>query len=107
VKVKIKENSFVARIAAWKLRSKQVAIVFGNTIHLHNTSSEQFLSNKRWLNHELEHIRQYREHGFIRFIARYLIESIKKGYYNNRFEVAAREAEVLAGSRQIEQSHSS
>jgi hypothetical protein len=95
VNFKIKENSFVARIAAWKMNSKRVAIVFGNTIHLHNTSKEEFLSNKRWVNHELEHVRQYREYGFLRFIVRYLIESVKKGYHNNRFEVAAREAEKL------------
>ena len=90
---KIKENSFIARIAAWKLKAKQVAIVIGNTIHLHNASREEFLNNKRWLNHELEHIRQYRQYGMIWFIIMYLIESAKKGYYNNKFEVAARAAE--------------
>jgi hypothetical protein len=94
---KIKENSFVARIAAWKLKSKRVAIVFGSTIHLHNTSKEDFLSNERWVKHELEHIRQYHQYGFVSFIARYLIESIRKGYHNNRFEVAAREAERELG----------
>jgi hypothetical protein len=89
----IKENSFVAKIAAWKLNAKQVAIVFGHTIHLHNTGKEEFLKNERWLKHELCHIRQYKQHGFIPFIAKYVWESIKKGYYNNRFEVEAREAE--------------
>jgi hypothetical protein len=93
VRFHIKERSFIARIAAWKLNARQVAIVFGNTIHLHNTSSEDFMKNKRWLNHELEHIRQYREYGLIPFIMRYLIESLKKGYHNNKFEIAARAAE--------------
>lgn len=90
----IKENSFIARIAAWKLKSRQVAIVVGSTIYLHNATREEFIANKRWLNHELEHIRQYRRYGLISFICRYLIESMIKGYYNNRFEVEARAAEA-------------
>ncbi|MBC7826843.1 MAG: DUF4157 domain-containing protein [Chitinophagaceae bacterium] len=89
----IKENSFIARIAAWKLRSTQIAIVIGNTIHLHNTSRGEFLSNECWLNHEMEHIRQYRKHGFIPFVVSYLIESLTNGYFNNKYEVAARAAE--------------
>jgi len=89
----IKENSFIAQIAAWKMRSDQVAIVIGKTIHLHNTPRDEFMQNKRWLNHELEHIRQYRELGLFRFIASYLMESMKNGYYNNKYEVAARAAE--------------
>jgi hypothetical protein len=89
----IKENSIIARIAAWKLGSRQVAIVIGKTIHLHNTSREEFMKNKAWLNHELEHIRQYRTYGLVSFIILYLIESLKRGYYNNKYEVEARAVE--------------
>lgn len=89
----VKENSFIARIAAWKLNYKQAAIVIGKTIYLHNTTREEFLANKRWLNHELEHIRQYKQHGFIPFIIKYLIESARNGYYKNKYEVEARDAE--------------
>lgn len=91
----IKENSWIARIAAWKLKSHAVAIVIGSTVHLHNSSKENFLNNQRWLKHELCHIRQYRQHGFAGFIIKYLWESLKKGYYNNRFEVEARQAETM------------
>ncbi|MEO6228848.1 MAG: DUF4157 domain-containing protein [Ferruginibacter sp.] len=91
----IKENSWIAKIAAWKLSSHSVAIVIGSTIHLFNTTKEQFLSNEKWVKHELCHIRQFQQYGFINFIIKYLIESIRKGYYNNKYEVEARQAESL------------
>jgi hypothetical protein len=52
--------------------------------------------------HELEHVRQYREHGFARFLARYLAayargrlrgQSHRDAYLAIPFEVAARAAE--------------
>jgi hypothetical protein len=89
----IKENSWIARIAAWKLKATSVAIVVGRTIHLHNSSAADFLKNERWLKHELCHIRQYQQHGLVGFIVKYLWESLHKGYYNNKFEVEARKAE--------------
>ena len=89
----IKENSWLAWIAAKKLRADSVALVLGKTIHLHNTSKEAFLQNKRWLKHERCHIRQYKEHGFIGFIIKYLVESIRHGYHNNKYEIEARAAE--------------
>ena len=89
----IKENSFIARLAAIKLGSKNVAIVIGNTIHLHNTHRHEFLQDKRWLLHELKHIEQFQRYGFIRFIFLYTWESIRKGYTNNKYEIEARNAE--------------
>ncbi|HZI68710.1 MAG TPA: DUF4157 domain-containing protein [Hanamia sp.] len=90
---KIKEKSMLARLAAWKLKSKNVAITFGNKIHLYNISKEEFLKNEKWVKHELCHVRQFEKYGFFRFIAMYLWESIKVGYYKNKFEAEAREAE--------------
>ena len=89
----IKENSWIAKLAALKLRSKSVAIVIGKTIYLHNTSKQEFLKDERWVKHELCHVRQFKENGYLPFIAKYLLESIRKGYYNNKYEVEAREAE--------------
>mgnify|MGYP003390300833 FL=1 len=91
----IKENSWLAKIAAIKLGSKSVAMVLGKTIHLHNTTKANFLQDERWVKHELCHIKQFKDHGYVGFIIKYLWESIKKGYYNNRFEVEARKAEEL------------
>lgn len=91
--VHIKENSWLAKLAAGKLRSKKVAMVFGRTIHLFNTTKEEFLSNKKWVNHELAHVRQYKRYGILKFLLLYLYESAVKGYYNNRFEAEARRKE--------------
>ena len=90
---RIRENSILARIGAWKLGTSRMAMTIGNTIHLHNTSKQEFLEDQRWVKHELKHVEQYQRYGFIGFIWKYTIESILRGYYNNRFEIEAREAE--------------
>jgi hypothetical protein len=45
----------------------------------------------RLLAHELEHVRQWRQVPL--FPLRYTLESVRRGYWNNRFEVQARAAE--------------
>lgn len=92
--ISIKENSWIAKIAARKLRSDNVAIVIGRTIHLHNVSKDRFLEDKRWVKHELCHIRQFQQHGFVGFIFKYLSESMRKGYFHNKYEAEARYAET-------------
>jgi hypothetical protein len=94
IQVFIKEKSWLAKIAAKKLGSKQVAIVFNKTIHLHNTTKQEFLCDKRWLCHELTHIKQYADNGIVGFIVKYLWESIRHGYHNNKFEKEARVGEA-------------
>lgn len=89
----IKENSWIAKLAARKLRAKKVAIVVGKTIHLCNIPKDEFLNDSRLLKHEMCHVRQYRQHGFFIFIMKYLWQSIVHGYYNNPFEKEARAAE--------------
>ena len=88
----IRENSWIARLAALKLRTQRVAIVLGKTIHLYHTSTEEFLQDRKWVKHELCHIRQFQRYGYMDFVVKYLWESIRHGYYNNRFERAARAA---------------
>ena len=70
-----------------------MAMVVGKTIHLHNSSREDFLRNKRWVRHEIAHVKQYAQLGALRFIFLYLLETFNKGYENNKFEVDAREKE--------------
>ncbi len=91
----IKERSWLAKIAAIKLGTKSVAMVLGKTIHLYNTTEAEFLQDEKWVKHELCHIKQFKEHGYFLFLIKYIWESVRKGYYNNRFEVEARQAEEL------------
>ena len=91
--IRVKEKSLVACIAAKVLRTDKVAIVFGSTIHLWNTGKNEFLDNMRWVKHELVHVEQFKQYGFVRFIFLYLWETIKNGYYKNRFEEEARSKE--------------
>jgi hypothetical protein len=87
---RIIENSPLARVARWVLKSPNVAMVFGKQIHLSGVSTEVFLKDTYWVEHELCHIEQYRSHGTFRFLGLYLLESLRKGYYANKFEVEAR-----------------
>ncbi|GHA66506.1 hypothetical protein [Pontibacter akesuensis] len=87
---KVVERSPFARIARMVLKSKNVAMVLGKTIHLSGVSQQDFLKDEGWLAHELCHIEQFREHGFFRFLWLYLRESMRVGYYNNKYEVEAR-----------------
>lgn len=70
-------------------------MVLGKTIHLYNTGKDDFLKNEKWLKHELCHVQQFKRYGYIIFICMYVWESLRKGYYNNRFEQEARAAEEL------------
>ena len=90
--MKIIEGSPLARIARLVLKSPNVAMVLGKQIHLSGVSREHFLKDQAWVAHELCHIEQFRRYGFFRFLGMYLLESCRKGYYNNRYEVEAREA---------------
>ncbi|GGH76892.1 hypothetical protein GCM10011379_42420 [Filimonas zeae] len=70
-----------------------MAIVFNRTVFLHGVSAEAFLKNTSWLRHEVCHIQQYRKYTFPGFILLYLLQCLRHGYYNNRFEKEARAAE--------------
>lgn len=90
----IRENSWIAKLAAKKLAARRVAIVLGKTIHLCNVKKEEFLKDDKWLKHELCHVRQFKKHRFLPFICKYLWESVKCGYYDNKYEKEARQAEL-------------
>jgi hypothetical protein len=91
--VRIKEQSLRARIGAWKLGTKRVAMVWGYQILLHNTSREEFLANKAWVRHELRHIWQVHQMGAVKFLWRYFVLALKFGYQNHPYERDARHHE--------------
>jgi hypothetical protein len=91
----IKENSWIARLAAKKLKVPRVAITLGKTIHLHNATQQQFLQDTKWVKHELCHVQQFQRYGYFVFIVKYLWENIRNGYYNNKYEIEARNAEII------------
>ena len=98
--VRIKENSWIAKLAAAKLKADKVAMVLGNVIHLHNCSRQELLNDRKWLCHELKHVQQFRQYGIGGFLVRYLAEWIRHGYHQNRFEKEARaneSNEAMAG----------
>lgn len=92
-KVRIRENSWIAKLAARKLGYSQVAVVIGKTVYLHNTPKMRFMANRRWLVHELKHVEQFQEHGFVGFLWKYVVEYVRNGYYQNKYEIEARLAE--------------
>ncbi|MEP6926835.1 MAG: DUF4157 domain-containing protein [Ginsengibacter sp.] len=91
--VNIKENSWIAKLAAKKLKTKNVAIVIGSTIHLYNVTKEQFIKDEKWVRHEVCHLKQFKKHGHLLFVLKYLWESMRHGYHKNKYEEEARKAE--------------
>jgi hypothetical protein len=90
----IRENGWPAKIAARRLHVRQLAIVFNRTVFLHGVTATEFLQNTLWLRHEVCHVKQYRRYTFPGFLMLYLWQSLRHGYYNNRFEKEARAAEA-------------
>jgi hypothetical protein len=83
----------LARLAARKLKKDKMAMVLGKTILLHNTTAAELINDKNWLRHELAHVRQFQQQGYLPFLFNYLVESIRHGYYNNKYEREARASE--------------
>jgi len=92
-KIKIVENSWLAKCGAKSLKTTNVALTIGNTIYLHNATKQDLINNKTWLAHELVHVKQYEQLGVARFLFLYLYECLVNGYYNNKFEIEARAKE--------------
>lgn len=96
IPVRIKENSLVARIAAFNLGASQsgAAIVFCRTIYLYKVSKTELTQNIPYLRHEVMHVLQYEREGFLGFLFKYLWLSIRFGYRQNPFEIEARAAQT-------------
>ena len=74
-------------------------MVIGRTIHLSGVTRTEFLADAEWVAHEAVHVQQFRQFGFWGFLARYLWESARVGYYANKYEVEARTEAARQHSR--------
>jgi hypothetical protein len=69
-----------------RMNGPAAAVTLGRTVVLH----PEVRLSRRLLVHELTHVRQWREDRL--FPVRYALESLRRGYWNNRYEIEAREA---------------
>ena len=79
---------YESRVARWLLPKRYIAI----TLSSHVLTREAWLSDDV-LRHEWAHVEQWRRHGLMGFLVRYLWYHWKFGYANNPFEIEARRAE--------------
>ena len=84
-RVSFRRGGLPPRVAGWCLGQRSVAaITLWKTIWLGaNTSASEEL-----LLHELRHVQQFEASWTFPFL--YVWESVRRGYWNNRFEVDAR-----------------
>lgn len=75
-----------------RMGAPAAAVTLGRTIVVDRDVPIQ----DRLIAHELEHVRQWREVPL--FPLRYAWESLRRGYWNNRYEVEARAAEARAAA---------
>jgi Domain of unknown function (DUF4157) len=87
--VTIRRGRLVTKVAGLMggMGAPAAAVTLGSTIVV----DRDVPLTARLLTHELEHVRQWREVPL--FPLRYTLESVRRGYWNNRFEVQARDAE--------------
>ncbi|MEX1203493.1 MAG: hypothetical protein WEA59_09630 [Ferruginibacter sp.] len=88
-------KQLVGKVCCLQTERTKRCLSIRSTIHLYHVSKKDFLSNEAWLKHELCHVQQFKRYGFVNFLLKYIWESFKKGYFNNKYEVQAREAEKL------------
>jgi hypothetical protein len=88
--VVIRAGSWIPWLGGWLSGHGQAAtaVTLGSTIIVHPTAQ----LDRRLLQHELAHVRQWRQRPFT-FPLRYLWQHLRHGYRNNPFEVEARNAE--------------
>jgi len=83
--MKVYYNSTLAKVL---LPKRYVAIALGDRVFTKARSL-----SAATLRHEQVHVEQWRRHGLIGFVARYLWYHLRYGYNDNPFEIEARAAE--------------
>lgn len=84
-------NSKLANFIKWKRREMcGFAITTSKKCTRYSCSEDKV--DIKWRKHEECHKRQFAYYGWLPFVLMYLWESVKFGYYNNKYEVEARRA---------------
>ena len=65
------------------------ASTFGKTIYVRNAKPIDLVNSSQWMRHEVQHLLQFKEKGFVKMCYLYLISYIKVGYEKNVFEIEA------------------
>lgn len=86
--VQLRVGRLIPRIGGLlgRMRGPAHAVTLGRTIIVH----PRFTLDDRLLAHELVHVRQWRQDPL--FPLRYTLATLRHGYWNNPYEVEAREA---------------
>ena len=86
--VQLRAGRFIPRIGGLlgRMRGPAHAVTLGRTIIVH----PEVRLDRRLLDHELVHVRQWRQDAL--FPLRYTLATLRHGYWNNPYEVEAREA---------------
>jgi hypothetical protein len=92
--VTLRQGRFIPRIGGLLARmgGPAAAVTLGKTIVVHPGRR----LTPELLAHELEHVRQWREDGL--FPVRYALATLRHGYHDNPYEVAARSAASSAAN---------
>ncbi len=87
--VTIRYGRWIPVLGGWlgNMRGPAAAVTLRRTIIVH----PGVRLSRRLLVHELEHVKQWAEDPL--FPLRYALQSLRHGYWNNRYEQQAREAE--------------
>ena len=91
-KIRVVENSRLAKLIAKIKHEPSYAITFGKTIFI-SCKREEFYAQKWWVKHELAHVQQYQQYGVKRFLALYVYYSLFHRKSGNPFEIEAETAE--------------
>src|SRR5882672_4838309 len=84
-KIRVVENSRLAKIVGRMKGERWYAITFGKTIFI-NCKKEAFFSDEEWVRHELTHVVQYKRRGPLHFLLLYAAYSIIYDYDDNPLE---------------------
>ena len=85
---------------AWMQRVGVRGLVLGGTVYF---AAPAHLIPQWLFRHELEHAYQIMREGSFRFYLKFFLYSVRYGYYNNPYEVEARQAEQYALTNYEEQ----